>query len=131
LTADSEEPGTKNPYASPNQSKANEYDPNDGNMNYHLMSEQELMMELNPRGIEMYKSLTPEAKAIALKVASMKCNGTNPCKGYGACKTDKNNCAGQNMCQGQGKCAVADKNLAVKLVYNKMMKEKRENAIQR
>lgn len=117
------------PYTSP--SKYDNYknvDPNDGNLNHRLMTEQELKLELNQEGIRMYNSLSPEAKAMALKVASMSCNGTNDCKGYGACKTDKNNCAGQNDCKGQGKCALADKNMAVKLVYKKMQ-EKRNNAL--
>lgn len=117
------------PYASP--SKYDNYknvDPNDGNLNHRLLTEQELKLELNQEGIRMYNSLSPEGKAMALKEASMSCNGTNDCKGLGACKTDKNNCAGQNDCKGQGKCAVADKNMAVKLVYKKMQ-EKRNNAL--
>jgi hypothetical protein len=34
--------------------------------------------------------------------------------------TYKNSCAGKGSCKGQGKCAISYKNLAVKLVYNKM-----------
>lgn len=129
LTADSEK-SSKSPYASPDQKDSNqEYDPNDGNMGYHLMNESELMLELNAEGRKMYNSLTPEGKTLALKVASMRCAGTNDCKNLNACKTDKNDCAGQGQCKGQGKCAVADKNLAVKLVYQKM-KAKRDNALQ-
>jgi hypothetical protein len=103
-------------------------DPNDGNLGYHMMTEQELMLELNPEGVRMYKSLSPEGKALALQVASMRCNASNSCRGLNACKTDKNDCAGQGQCKGQGKCAIADKNLAVKLVYKKMQ-EKRSNAL--
>jgi hypothetical protein len=117
------------PYASP--SKYDNYksvDPNDGNLGYHMMTEQELMLELNPEGVRMYKSLSPEGKALALQVASMRCNASNSCRGLNACKTDKNDCAGQGQCKGQGKCAIADKNLAVKLVYKKMQ-EKRSNAL--
>lgn len=95
-------------------------DANDSNMNYHLMTEDELMLELNAKGIAMYKSLSPDGKAMALLTASMMCNNSNPCKGYNACKTAHNDCAGKGNCKGQGKCAYSDKNLAVKVVYDKM-----------
>lgn len=106
---------------------ANEYDPNNSNMNYHLMTEDELLLELDDKGIKMYKALSPEGKKLALKVASAMCNGTNECKGLNACQTDKNECAGKGQCKGQGKCAISDKNLAVKLVSDKMA-QKRANA---
>lgn len=117
------------PYGSP--SKYDNYktvDPNDGNLGYSLMTEQDLMLELNDEGKRMYRSLSPEGKALALKVASMRCNASNECRGLNACKTDKNDCAGKGACKGQGKCSVADKNLAVKLVYQKMQ-AKRNNAL--
>lgn len=95
-------------------------DPNAGNLGYHLMTEDELLLELNDEGYKLYMSLSPEGKLLARKVASTRCNGSNECKGLNACKTDKNECAGKGDCKGQGKCAVADKNLAVKLVAKKM-----------
>lgn len=103
------------------------YDPNDGNMNYHVMSEDELLMQLNPEGIAMYKSLDSKGKALALLVASSMCDHTNECKGLNACQTDDHACAGKGQCKGQGKCSFSDKNLAVKLVRDKMA-GKRANA---
>lgn len=95
-------------------------DPNDGNMNYHVMSEDELLLQLSPEGIEMYKKLDSKGKGLALLVASAMCNGTNACDGLNACRTEKNDCAGKGKCKGKGKCAFSDKNLAVKLVRDKM-----------
>lgn len=95
-------------------------DANEGNMNYHLMTEEELLMELTPEGAAMYKSLSPEGKKMALKTASMMCNSSNPCKGLNACKDDKHDCAGKGDCSGKGVCAFSDKNLAVKVVRDKM-----------
>lgn len=105
----------------------NANDPNNGNMNYHVMTEEELLIELNPQGITMYNKLTPEGKALARKLASMMCNGTNPCKGLNSCQTSNNDCAGKGECKGKGKCAISDKNLAIKLV-NEKMAGKREAA---
>lgn len=101
-------------------------DANDGNLHYHLMNEEELILELDSKGLSMYKALSPEGKILAQKVASTRCNFSNECKGLNACTTDNNACAGKGSCKGQGKCALADKNVAVKLVYNKLMAEKRE-----
>lgn len=95
-------------------------DSNSSNMGYHLMTEDELLLELNDQGYKTYMSLSPEGKALAREVASMRCNGTNKCKGLNACATDKNSCAGKGSCKGQGKCAISDKNLAVELVAKKM-----------
>lgn len=99
-------------------------DKNNGNVGYHLMSEEELLLELNSEGVKQYNSLDAKGKELAIKVASMRCNGTNQCAGLNACQTDKNDCAGKGKCQGQGKCAISDKNLAVKLVYDKMAKKR-------
>lgn len=93
---------------------------NESNMNYRLMDEDELLLELSPEGEADYNSLNPEGKKLALYVASQMCNGTNQCKGLNACKTDNNDCAGKGACKGQGKCAFSDKNLAVKVVKEKM-----------
>lgn len=101
-------------------------DPN-GNLGYHLMTEDELLLELNEEGTNLYKSLSPEGKQLAREVASMRCNGTNKCEGLNACRTDDNECAGKGSCEGKGKCAISDKNFAVKLVAEKMAK-KRANA---
>jgi hypothetical protein len=107
----------------------NEYssDPNDGNLGYHLMTEQELLLELNDEGIKLYKSLDDEGKELARFVASQRCQNSNKCKGLNACQTAKNACAGKGACKGQGKCAFSDKNLAVKVVATKMA-EKRAKA---
>lgn len=105
-----------------------EVDPNDGNLGYHLMTEEELLLELNPTGTALYNSLDAKGKELARQVASQRCNFTNACKGLNACATDKNKCAGLGDCKAKGKCALSDKNLAVKLVHDKLMKEKREKA---
>lgn len=99
-------------------------DPNDGNLGYHLMGEDELLLELNDEGQRMYNAMDPANKKLAREVASGRCANTNFCKGLNACKTDKNDCAGKASCKGNGKCGIADKNLAVRLVYNKMMKKR-------
>lgn len=103
-------------------------DPNDSNLNYHLMTEQELKLELNEEGLKMYNSLDEKGKELAREVASMRCAASNPCAHLNACKTAKNDCAGKSECKGTGKCAISDKNLAVKLVYDKM-KAKRLDAL--
>lgn len=103
-------------------------DPNAGNLGYHLMTEDELLIELSDSGAKQFNDLSPEGKALALQVASMRCKGSNDCAGLNACKTDQNDCAGKGSCKGQGKCAIADKNLAVKLVYEKMS-DKRTSAL--
>lgn len=94
------------------------------NMGYHLVTEEELVGNLNAKGLKLYLSLDDEGKLLARKVASQLCNGTNDCRGLNACKTDNNDCAGQGSCRGKSKCAIGDKNLAVKLAA-KHMAEKR------
>ncbi len=98
-----------------------------GNIGYHLLSEDELTLELNDEGLATYEGMSEEGKALARKIGSQRCNGTNDCKGQNACRTDKNDCAGKGACKGQGKCSISDKNLAVKLASD-LMKQKRENA---
>ena len=105
-------------------------DLNDGNLGYHMMTEDELLIELNDDGYKQYMSLSPEGKQIAREIASARCNGTNECKGRNACKTDTNDCAGKGSCKGKSKCAVSDKNLAVKLAADVMAK-KRAEALQK
>ncbi len=99
-------------------------DPNSENVGYHLMTEDELMENLNAKSRKIYEGLDAEGKALVLKVASQRCNGTNDCKGLNACQTEKNDCAGKGECKGKSKCAFADKNLVVKIVAKKM-EEKR------
>lgn len=99
----------------------------DGNITYHPFTEEELVRELTPEGKKMFQSLSPEGKELALKVASQTCNGQNECKGFNGCETAEHKCAGKGECKGTGKCAISDKNLAVKLVYDKM-KDKRQKA---
>lgn len=99
----------------------------DGNITYHLMTEEELKRELTPAGQKMYDSLTPEYKELARKVASTTCSGMNPCKGFGGCRSKDNACSGKNACEGKGTCATSDKNISVKRVYDRMM-EKRAKA---
>jgi hypothetical protein len=109
--------------------QGSDYDPNESNLGYHLMTEEELKLELNEDGLKMYNSLDEKGKELAREVASMRCAASNPCSHLNACKTSKNSCAGQSeICKHTGKCAVSDKNLAVKLVYDKM-KAKRLDAI--
>lgn len=112
------------------QSKDNYSDPNSENMGYHLMSEDELLLQLNDQAAKQYQALSPEGKALAREVASQRCQGTNQCKGLNACQTDKNNCAGQGSCKGQTKCAFSDKNIVIKLVTKKMA-EKRSSSLKK
>ncbi len=95
-----------------------------GNFGYHLYTEEELLEELNPDGIKLYNSLSPEGKRLARVVASSRCDHQNECSGLNACKSDKNDCQGKGNCKGQGKCAIADKNVAVELVAKKMAKKR-------
>lgn len=106
-----------------------ESDPNAGNMGYHLMTEEELLLELNDEGTKIYMGLDEEGRALAREVASARCNAANKCKGLNACKTDENDCAGKGQCKGKSKCSIGDKNLAVRLVAKKMA-EKRGKALQ-
>ncbi len=98
-----------------------------GNMNYHLMTDDDIKLELSQEGLKLYNSLDEEGKALARKVASQRCAKTNECKGLNACATDDNKCAGQGKCKGTSKCGFSNKDLAVKVVYDKLMKEKRDN----
>jgi hypothetical protein len=43
-----------------------------------------------------------EGKADKAGSHMIKCNGSNDCKGKGACKSAKNDCKGKNACKGQG-----------------------------
>ena len=110
-----------------NATESSQKDPSDGNLGYHLMTEKELLDELDDEGYKLYNTLDPESKALARKVASQRCAGSNICKGFNACKTEKHDCAGKGDCKGNSKCGFSDKNLAVKVVAEKM-KQKRVQA---
>lgn len=101
-------------------------DESSGNMGYHLMTEEELLLQLNDEGAKLYESLTPEGKTLALEVASQRCAATNSCKGLNACRTDKNACAGKGQCKNLGKCAISDPNVAVKLTAKKMADKRQQ-----
>ena len=111
----------------PKTAKTYSYDPNDGNLGYHLMTEEELLLDLNDDGYKQYMALTPEGKAVAREIASTRCAGTNDCKGKGI---DPKSCAGKNDCKGKGKCGLSDKNVAVELA-TKIMAEKRADALKK
>lgn len=104
-------------------------DPNSENLGYHLMTEDELLLELNDEGTKQFMSLSSEGKALARQVASARCQGTNTCKGLNACESEKNKCAGKGSCKGTGKCGISDKNLAVRIVAGKMA-QKRNQSVQ-
>ncbi|WP_154017929.1 hypothetical protein [Candidatus Protochlamydia phocaeensis] len=97
-----------------------------GNITYRPMTEDDLLLELNQEGAELYKSLSPEGQQLALKLASRACNGMNDCRGENACATDKNKCAGLGQCKALTKCAFSDKNLAIKVAAKKMANKRQE-----
>ncbi len=97
---------------------------------YHLMSDAELREKLDANGLKLYDSLDAEGKALARSVASQRCQGMNACKGLNSCKTDTHACQGQGTCKAKGKCVVLNKNDAVKMVHDKVMKEKRSKLSQ-
>ena len=96
-----------------------------GNITYHLMTADELKLELTDEGAKLFDSLSPEGQELALKMASRSCDGTSEGPGQNACQTKDNKCAGQGKCKGLNKCAFSDKNLAVK-VAAKLMADKRK-----
>jgi len=95
-----------------------------GTMTQKQMSESELLQQLDDQGKTMYRSLSPEGKALALKLASQDCKGKNSCKGLNSCKTSENSCAGKGACAGKSKGPFADKNLAVKVALMKMAEKR-------
>lgn len=96
--------------------------------NFHIMSEEELFLELNDEGIKQYNSLSPEGKKLAREVASQTCNNQNSCSHLNACKTENNSCRGKGACKGQSICAHSDKNEAVKVVADKMAEKRAQSA---
>ena len=95
-----------------------------GNITERKLTKDELLLELNQEGADLFNSLSPEGQQLAIKLASRGCNNNNDCAGENACHTDRNKCAGKGKCKGQTKCAFSDKNLAVKVAAKKM-EEKR------
>lgn len=95
-----------------------------GNLNYRLMTSDELLIELDDQGTKLYNSLDGDGKRLALFVASQRCQGSNACKGLNACATDSHECAGKGSCKGTTKCGMSDKNLAVKLAAETMAKKR-------
>lgn len=93
--------------------------------NYHLMTDAELRAKLDADGLKLYESLDETGKALARSVASQRCQNMNACKGLNSCKTATNDCQGKGSCKGKGKCVVLNKNDAVRMVHDKLMKEKR------
>ncbi len=108
------------------KSEMEDYSTNNGNLGYKLMSEDDLLLELNNEGVKQYKSLTPEGQALARELASQRCGKTNSCKGRNACKTETNSCAGKGSCKGTSKCAFSDKNVAVKVAAENMANKRSE-----
>ncbi|SCA64145.1 hypothetical protein SCG7086_CG_00030 [Chlamydiales bacterium SCGC AG-110-P3] len=90
-----------------------------------LMTETELLSQLNAESTALYNALDAEGKELARELASQQCAGKNKCGGLNSCADDNNACAGQGGCGGQSKGPFTDKNLAVK-VAAKHMKEQRE-----
>ncbi len=94
-----------------------------------MMTEDQLMSQLNEHGKQMYRGMNPEGKALAIKLASRSCKNTNDCKGENSCKTDKNSCAGQGACAAMSKCSFKDKNLAVKVAAQKQAQKRAQTSM--
>jgi hypothetical protein len=92
------------------------------------LTEKDLMDNVNAQSKAIYQSLSPEGKALALKLANQDCKGKNDCKGQNSCKTAKNDCAGKGGCKGQSPANFKDKNQAIKVASLKMA-EKRNSAL--
>ncbi len=92
------------------------------------LAEKDLMDNVNAQSKAIYQSLSPEGKALALKLANQDCKGKNDCKGQNACKTAKNDCAGKGGCKGQSPSNFKDKNQAIKVASMKMA-EKRNSVL--
>lgn len=92
------------------------------------MTEKDLMNSVNAQSKAAFQSLSPEGKAMALKLANQDCKGKNDCKGQNSCKTAKNDCAGKGGCKGQSAGPFRDKNQAIKVAAMKMA-EKRNSVL--
>ena len=89
-----------------------------------MLTEEELVLQLNDEGKGIYQNLDSEGKALALKLANQSCKGKNDCKGMNACKTDSNSCAGKGGCKGTSPAPFQDKNVAVKVAFKKMQEKR-------
>lgn len=92
------------------------------------MSESDFMSQLNAQSKATFQSMSPEGKALAMKLAQQECKGKNTCKGLNSCKGKGNDCAGKGGCKGTSSDKFKDKNLAVKVAAMKMA-EKREGSL--
>lgn len=115
------------PYYNPGKTLADSQTTTTTTTTKKTLTEADLLNQLNAQGKATYQSLTPEGKALALKLANQSCKGQNDCKGLNACKTEKNACAGLGSCKGTSPAPFADKNDAVKVAAKKLA-EKRNNA---
>lgn len=98
------------------------------NLNYHKVTEDELYGLVNTKTWQLYQSLDPVGKALALKIASQTCNNQNDCKHQNACQTASNPCAGKGDCKAKSKCNMSDKNIAVKIAAQ-VMEERRKGLL--
>lgn len=94
-------------------------DSNTGNL-----TESDLQAQLNSQGRALYQSLSPEGKALALKLANQDCKGRNECRGYNSCRNTEHSCQGQGSCAGTSAGPFADKNAAVKVAAMKMAEKR-------
>lgn len=92
-----------------------------------VLTESELLSQLNDQAKTTYQSLDASGKALALQLANQQCKGLNKCKGMNSCKTEEHACAGKGSCAGTAASNFKDKNLAVKVAALKMA-EKRVKA---
>lgn len=117
-------------FSSPRGGKNNQIAEEENNLtvtNPAKLTETDLVNKLNPQGKATYQSLSPEGKALALKLANQACKGQNSCAGEGACKSTEHACLGKNDCKGKGTCSFKDKNDAVRAASLKMV-QKRANS---
>lgn len=89
-----------------------------------VMSESDLLAKLSQDGKNLYSTLDPAAKTMALKMASQECAGKNECKGMNSCKSQHNDCAGKGGCKGTSAAPFKNKDDAVKLAAKKMAKKR-------
>lgn len=109
-----------------NQGQSRYYtaDAADAVANQKKLSESELVNQLNPESKATFQSMSPEGKALALKLANQACQGKNECKGLNSCKTSENSCAGTGSCKGTSPGPFTDKNKAVKVAAKKMLEKR-------
>lgn len=88
------------------------------------LSEGELMNQLKPETQAVFKGMSPEGKALALKLANQTCKGKNDCKGLNSCQTADSTCAGRGSCKGTSPGPFKDKNEAVKIAAKKMAEKR-------